>query len=260
MSQIRLALLGDPVSHSRSPAIHAAMLELADLSGDYTAIRADVITLQRTLSEMRSGEWHGLNVTMPLKGEAASRVDRVEGPARRAGSVNTVAREAGSLVGWSTDASAMRDLSEDPRFAESSLVRVFGAGQTAAATLAGVRDGVEVILSARHPEQAEALVGLLGRGAVAHWDAHTPNALVINTTPIGMSGDLFPTTALTGAVGFIDLPYSTSPTPASTWARAHGIPCVDGEEFLIRQAIASFEVWTGVRTDLFALLSLLRNV
>lgn len=247
------------MSHSRSPAIHAAMLELADLSGDYTPIRADVPTLERTLSEMRSGEWHGLNVTMPLKGEAASRVDRVEGHARRAGSVNTVAREDGSLIGWSTDASAMRDLSEDARFVESSLVRVFGAGHTAAATLAGVREGVEVILSARRLAQAEALVEVLGRGSVAPWDAHSPNALVINTTPIGMRGDWFPTTALAGAVGFIDLPYASSPTPTSAWARSHGIPCVDGEEFLIRQAIASFEVWTGVRTDLSALLSALRN-
>jgi len=84
--------------------------------------------------------------------------------------------------------------------------------------------------------------------------------LVVNTTPIGMSGEALPEPIVETAAGLIDLPYAASATSAITAAMGRGIPHTDGNEFLMRQAIASFAVWTDVEIELDDLVRALRNV
>lgn len=67
MTLYRFAVLGDPVDHSRSPTLHEAMLELAGLEGSYEKVRADRNVLSDTVAGLRTGDWHGLNVTMPRR-------------------------------------------------------------------------------------------------------------------------------------------------------------------------------------------------
>jgi shikimate dehydrogenase len=257
MTGYRFAVLGDPIEHSRSPDLHHAMLQLAGLSGEYLRIRADHIVLAETVEGLRSGEWDGLNVTMPLKEEAARLADELAPMAARAGSVNTLVRKGQTVVGHSTDCVAFRQIAADT-FAQSSVFHVLGAGGSAAAALAALSDDVTVYVSARRPEQADVIAGRHGAVTVA-WGTAVVGAVVINATSLGMKGETVPEAVLETASGLIDLPYGDRPTPAIREASSRGIEVVDGHEFLMRQAIESFHLWTGVSVGLSDLMGARRK-
>ena len=261
----RLALLGDPVDHSRSPAIHRILLELSDLDGEYTTVRADRARLVEAIAGLRSGYWDGLNVTMPLKADAAELADRLAPEAARAASVNTLVRVADAVVGHSTDAVAFSALLGDPRFEGAAPIHLLGAGGSAAAALAAIADSVDVYLSARRPEAAWSLVHRMGTDArprnmeVLAWGTAVAGALLVNTTPLGMEGESLPRPLLEGARGLIDLPYGPAETPAAALARQRGLPLADGNEFLVRQAMASFTIWTGADPSYPSVVTRLRK-
>lgn len=251
--QIRLALLGDPVGHSRSPAIHAAALRLAGLVGGYEAITARQPDLDHHLERLRRGELSGVNVTMPLKVAALDRSERSTQEARGAGSANTLRASGGAIEAHSTDVLAFVDI-----FAEldhGGPMLILGAGGSAGAALAA-RGGMTAFVSARDMSRA-AEVG--GDGTVP-WGEPVPGALVVNATPLGMRGERLPDGVLEQAAVLVDLPYGREETPAVGEAGARGLPTVDGVEFLTRQAAHSFEWWTGVAVEWTALLDAARKV
>lgn len=248
MSSYRFAVLGDPISHSRSPEIHTAMLEMAALHGAYERIRADQDVLSTTIAALRSGVFQGLNVTMPLKSVAAESSDRLTPDAERSQSVNTLTLTEGRVWGHSTDSATLRELATVERFPDAAAILLLGAGGSARAALAGIEDDRPLYVSARRLDQARRLTDTYG-GEVVSWGAGVAGALVINTTPLGMRGENLPSDVLEVAAGLIDLPYSSEPTPAMQAAARRHLPTVDGNEFLIRQAMASFRIWTGVLID-----------
>lgn len=254
----RLAVLGDPVEHSRSPQLHETMLEIAGLAGEYHRIRADEEVLRTAVDELRQGRWDGLNVTMPLKEAAARMADSLSPSAGKSGSVNTLIRSDSLIEGDSTDSSAFQDLLRSGRFADSTSVLILGAGGSAAAALASMEDASNVYVAARRTPPAEELTTRLG-GEVLPWGTGVAGALVINTTPVGMSGEGLPVGIVEAASGVIDLPYGSSATPAIRAAEGLSLPYCDGHEFLLRQAMASFRLWTGVETDYEAVVAALRN-
>lgn len=259
MPRYRLAVLGDPVEHSRSPELHAAMLALSGLEGTYERIRADAAVLASTVDELRRGEWHGLNVTMPLKGHAADLADRLSPPAATSRSVNTLQLSEGSVHGHSTDAAAITGLFENGRFGDVSTVLVIGAGGSSAAVLAALGDIYHVYVAARRPERAAQLTSV-SCGEPISWGTAVAGALVINTTPLGMHGEALPENIVSASSGLVDLPYASERTPAVVEAATLGIPYVDGHEFLVRQAIASFRIWTGVAVEYEVLAQTLRKI
>jgi shikimate dehydrogenase len=259
MTAYRFAVLGDPVEHSRSPQLHTAMLSLAGLEGEYLKIRADGEVLDETVQDLREGLWNGLNITMPLKAAAARASDSLSPQASLSGSVNTLRASGGLILGDSTDSTAFRELMADDRFAGVETVLILGAGGSAAAALISMPGEVNVYLAARRPERATQLAAR-HRGEVVSWGAAVADALVVNTTPLGMKGEDLPEGLLEVASGLVDLPYARKETPAVEFAGARGMPHADGHEFLLRQAIASFELWTGVKTGIGALRAALRKV
>jgi len=254
----RLAVLGDPVKHSRSPQLHETMLEVAGLAGEYHRIRADEDVLSTTVDELRRGHWDGLNVTMPLKEAAARIADSLSPTAEKSGSVNTLIRNDSRIDGDSTDSSTFRELFRSGRFADSTSVLILGAGGSAAAALASMEDVSNLYVAARRTPAAEGLTTRLG-GEVVSWGTGVAGALVINTTPLGMSGEELPIGIIEVASGVVDLPYGPSPTPAVEAARRLSLPYCDGHEFLLRQAMASFRLWTGVDTEYETVVAALRN-
>ena len=257
MTGYRFAVLGDPIQHSRSPELHGAMLRIAGLKGDYQRILANHEVLERSIDELRSGGWDGLNVTMPLKEEAARLSDDLEPHAARAGSVNTLVRAGATIVGHSTDCLAFRELLTD-RFDGVGSVLVLGSGGSAAAALSSISDPSQVYLSARNETRAEELAGRLG-GSVLGWGTAVAGALVINATPLGIGGGSVPGEVLGVASALIDLPYGSHPTSSARFADENGIDLVDGHEFLMRQAIGSFALWTGVHVTLGELAGAIRK-
>lgn len=255
----RFALLGDPVAHSGSPAIHRVLFALSGLEGHYETIRADEALLAGTLVDLENGVWQGLNVTMPLKRAAARLVDSLSPQARRSGSVNTLLVDRSGIYGDSTDSTAFRQLIARPAFSNCSSVLILGAGGSAAAALAAIDSDRHVYVSARRDVQAEELTARLGGEAIP-WGAAVATALLINTTPLGMRGETLPAGILDAAGGLIDLPYGTDPTPAVIAGEELGIPHVDGHEFLVRQAMESFSMWTGEELEYGPVVAAVRKL
>jgi len=260
MAGYQFALLGDPVEHSRSPEIHRVLFELSGLEGDYQTVRADRAALSEAVSDLRSGVWDGLNVTMPLKREAAGIADILTPQAERSGSVNTLVRALLGVEGHSTDGTTFLELVADERFdGIDGPVFVLGAGGSCAAVLAALAQDRRVHLAARNRAQAEEMARRFG-AEVVYWGATVADSLVINTTPIGMGGEMLPDGVIEVAAGLIDLPYGTETTPAIETAQRLGRPVADGHEFLTRQAMASFALWTGTEVGFDRLWAALRKV
>lgn len=257
MPALRLAVIGDPISHSRSPAIHTAALAALDIEGSYQARRVSPGEIEDVIADLRRGDLDGVNVTMPLKGLAAALVDDVAPEARRAGSVNTIVRHAnGRLSGHSTDISALRRMW--PRASDRPTL-VLGAGGAAAAACLAAPAGT-VYVSARRAGAVDNLADRLQMELVPlPWGTTVVEAVVVNATPIGMEGETLPDRTVALAAGLIDLAYGPRPTPAVMAARAAAIPTVDGIEFLVAQAADSFRLWTGREAPLDTMIRAAQN-
>lgn len=234
------------------------MLGLAGLDGEYLAIEADSRRLAEAVAGLREGRWHGLNITMPLKRDAARMADSLSERAARSGSVNTLSLRGGTVHGDTTDSVAFGEILDTSRFREGTTALILGAGGAAAAALTAVPPRMTVYLAARRADRAAALAARMGGEAVS-WGTAVAGALVINTTPLGMRGESLPEGVLEAGSGLVDLPYGPAETPAVVSAQHMGIPYADGHEFLLRQAIASFASWTGQQIELKELQQALRK-
>jgi shikimate dehydrogenase len=216
------------------------------IEGRYEAIRAGAAELSHAVAELRSGSLQGINVTMPLKAEAARLADVLTDEASRSGSVNTLRLHDDRVEGHSTDVIAARLAVADQRFEGSAPILILGAGGAAAAVLIGVAGRV-VFLSARNPERAAALVERCGIDVgLVRFGAGVAGAVVVNATPLGMGGETLSENIVGPASGVVDLVYGDAPTPTVRRALESGLAVMDGVEFLVLQAVASFQWWTGL--------------
>lgn len=253
----RFALLGDPVEHSLSPVMLGAAFAFSAIDAEYLALRADLDVLRDGIESLREGDWHGMNVTMPLKFDAAALSDELTVEASRAGSANTLRQSKGRVEGHSTDVVAFSDIA-GRRFDDLDEVLLLGSGGAAAAALAAFEDR-RVYVSSRDRRKAESLANRSGAAGVVDWGSAIEGGLLVNATPLGMHLELLPAGLVDSAEALIDLTYGANTTPAAARAAARGVPVVDGVEFLAVAAAASFEWWTGVPVDSDVLLEAARN-
>lgn len=246
-------VIGDPISHSKSPLIHRFWIEALGIEGDYRRAHvleaglADYITARRD-----DTEWRGCNVTIPHKIAVMDLVDDPGDVRGGIGAMNTVLRQPdGSLIGTNTDAAgfaaplAETDLAGQP-------VAVIGAGGAARAVLFALsRLGVgPVTIYNRTPLKAAGLLARFGlKGDVkALGTPLPPAALVVNTSALGMTGqppldiDLSP---LPEDAIVYDIVYAPLETPLLVQARVRDLATVDGLEMLIGQAALAFELFFG---------------
>lgn len=250
---MRFVLLGDPVGHSRSPAIHRAALAAVGLEGRYEARRVDVAGVYRACAEMRAGDLAGANVTMPHKRVAAAAADLLAPEAERCGAVNTLAPAEGRVVGHNTDVGGLHAVWEQAGMPAASPVLVLGAGGAAAAALVAF-GGSPLTVASRRAGAAGALAAALGVVArEVPWGEPVPGAVVVNATPLGMHGEPLPPAVMEEALGFIDLPYGAEATPALAEARRRGRPAAGGVDVLVAQAALAFRLWTGCEAPLEAM-------
>nr|PZN32063.1 MAG: hypothetical protein DIU67_08765 [Actinomycetota bacterium] len=211
---LRFAVVGDPVSHSRSPAIHTKALRLAGLEGTYVARRVPRGGMAAVVAGIRSGELDGVNVTMPLKGEAYEAAELKTPEAERSSSVNTLRLRDGLIEGHSTDVVAFAEAYG--KAPAGAPLLVLGAGGSARAAVAAWQGG-RVFVSTRDPQKAASL------GTPVPWGEPVEGAVVANATPIGMKGEDLPREVLEAANHLVDLPYGAQETPAVRYARERGI-------------------------------------
>ncbi len=224
------------------------------LKGTHVAVKADERRLAEEAKSLHQGRWSGLNVTMPLKEAAVRFCQRLTSEADGAGSVNTMGLEAGKVVGHSTDTVAVGLLLERDEMDGNDRVVILGGGGAARAAIAAIGDRTAWISTRGDSDTWTEGVRRLA------WGEMVEGALLINTTPLGMSGEPLPGSVVEASGGLIDLAYGTSATPAMGEATSRGIPAVDGVEFLSVACAASFEWWTGVGVDSNRLLEAARNV
>lgn len=257
---MRLLLLGDPVSHSRSPVMHAAALASGGIAGTYVARRVDRVGMDQAAVELKTGLIDGANITMPHKELAFELCDHADPDATRARSVNTWVAESGIIAGYSTDIVAVRRLWEEREFPTGPVV-ILGAGGAAAAVLVALESLAEPIVVARRSESARDLILTSGIPAtIGVWGNPVGPAAVVNCTPIGMVGDGLPRWAVGEATALFDMAYGAIATPAVEEARARGIRLVDGIDLLVAQAEASFELWTGQPAPADAMRTAVTNI
>jgi shikimate dehydrogenase len=246
---VKLAVLGDPVSHSKSPAIHNAALAAVGLAGTYEARKVDDRGVRAAFDEVRSGVLTGFNVTMPHKGLAAELCDRLDLDASRAGSVNTVARIEGAVWGFSTDVGGILDAwGELPA---DGPVLVLGAGGAAAAACVALSNRPIYLAARRFGAGADLAQRLAVRGpeitiGEVQWGVPVIGSVVVNCTPLGMKGESLPEDVLAAANGLLDMAYGSTVTPAVLAARGMGRKVVEGIDLLVSQAARSFAIWTGL--------------
>ncbi|MEA5413696.1 shikimate dehydrogenase [Synechococcus sp. BA-132 BA5] len=273
-----VGVLGDPVRHSLSPAMHNAAIAALGLDWAYLALPVAATDLAVVLRALAAIDCRGLNVTLPHKQAAAGLADELTSLAQRLGAVNTlVRRDGGGWLGTNTDVEGflapLRSLA-----ARDALV--LGCGGSARAVVAGLvdlgleriqvagRDGTRLGTFVRScSDWAPGLVPLA-------WGADTPVTtvapdplgaalasadLVVNTTPVGMAsgGDasaadrspLRPdqVAALSPEATVYDLIYTPRPTALLRLARQRGCRTIDGLEMLVQQGAASLRLWSGVQ-------------
>ena len=263
----RYAVIGHPIAHSRSPAIHARFAAATGHSIDYGRIDAAPADFERRVRGFFDAGGRGLNVTVPHKEAAAGFADHLTDRARRAAAVNTLALQPdGSLLGDNTDGTGlMVDLARLGFRVHGARVLVLGAGGATRGILGPLLETVPTSLTIanRTAGRAEALASEFQAGTTARlsgcgYDAlgtvtdAGPFDLVIHATSLGLQGEVPPLPA--GIVGpasaAYDLGYGTPDTPFLRWARLRGVRQAEqGLGMLIEQAAESFLLWRGVRPD-----------
>lgn len=248
----RLAVLGAPVAHSRSPVIHNAAFAALDMDGEwsYEAIEVSPDQFEQRVRAMPGEGFVGANVTVPHKGAALLVSERRSGVAREIGAANTLTFQEDEIRADNTDAQGlMESLPESPA---GRRALVLGAGGAARAVVwALTREGAEVSVWNRTPERAAKLCAELGGQAVED-PGPGDYELIVNSTSVGMHGeDPFEQLPLSGDwFGFsqtvVDLVYGERQSNLLSVAAEAGAEVVDGLEVLVRQGAASFRIWTGV--------------
>lgn len=260
----RLCVIGDPISHSKSPRVQNAMLQALGLGYEYSAVRVPAGETARWLDRARAEGWVGFNATMPHKEALVPLMDQLDRDARRMGAVNTVCIREGVYYGYNTDGGgflgALADLGVDPA---DKRVLVLGAGGAAKAVSASLAQaGATVTVANRTLAKAQALCRMdPDRLTPAGFDPATLTALaeesdlLVNCTSLGMTGasgdftDLSFLEGLPRGAAVCDAIYAPPETALLRRARELGHPTGNGLGMLVNQAILALECFVGGGID-----------
>ncbi len=268
----RYAVIGNPIGHSKSPAIHAAFARATGEDIAYVALLAPLDGFAATVRHFAAGGGRGVNVTVPFKQEAYALADERSESARAALAANVLDVRDGRFFAHNTDGvGLLRDLTVNLRCeVRGRRVLLMGAGGASWGVLGPLIEARPACLTVvnRTVDKAEALVRHFAQAAgdcvlegVAY-DALAASAydLVINATSAGLA-DAMP--AVSGAVfGPQTLAYDMvygKVTPFMRFARDRGARAIDGTGMLAEQAAESFYIWRGVRPDTAAVIAMLRS-
>lgn len=258
----RLGVLGWPVAHSRSPAMHNAALRVLGMEDwHYQKLPVPAEMFTETVRALGQAGFVGANVTIPHKQAALALADQSSDAARAIGAANTLTFAAdGTIAAENTDAPGLiAALDRLDGLPAHPSVLVLGAGGSARAAVWTLREAGarEVSIWNRTPERAAELAGELGARSV-DWPERAD--LLINCTSVGLErsasepeglNQLGLTFDQVGEYSYVvDMVYRSGVTQLLATAREHGARTLDGLEILVAQGAISFELWTGRRAPL----------
>lgn len=266
MAPALCGVLGHPVGHSRSPAIHNAAYAELGLDWRYVKLPVPPELFEETVRGLPGSGYRGANVTIPHKIAALELADGASPAARAVGAANTLTFADGAIEAENTDAGGLLDAIGGPVSGLRALVLGAGGAGRAAAWALREAGAAEVAVWNRTPARAEALARELG---VERAERPRPADLIVNATSVGLDADT-PDQAALEELGLlsidppplvVDLVYrGGGSTPVQAWAERAGAAVVDGLEVLVRQGARSFELWTGEPAPLAAMRAAARAV
>ena len=260
---IRLGLIGFPIDHSLSPALHHAALEACGLDGKYSLFPIkpdDSQGIKSIFDQIRRSELAGLNITIPHKQNVIRFLDELTSTAQAVGAVNTIYLKDGRLVGDNTDAPGFEAdlnnfLQEGSFGASNKSALLLGAGGAARAVAYVLLNmGWTITIAARRLEQARELAK--SQIHVIQYDAREIGLclsdfhLIVNTTPVGMNPNTNSSPWIEGLAfppeaRLYDLIYNPRETLLVRQARNSGLCARTGIGMLVEQAARAFQIWTG---------------
>ena len=261
-----VGLLGNPVRHSLSPAMHNAGLQALQLNWSYLALPCASENLKEVLQGLRAVNCRGLNVTIPHKQNVAELCQELSPLAKRLGAVNTlIPLDSGGWRGTNTDVEGfLTPLGEQSSW-QNCHGAIIGCGGSARAIAAGLQSLrlASITVIGRRQEALDAFIADLQRNdaPLTACLQSSPDLaslmkradLVVNTTPVGMAqhGDAqaFPLgeaiwSHLQESAMLYDLVYTPRPTAWLRWGQSRGHRCIDGLDMLVQQGAASLRLWS----------------
>jgi shikimate dehydrogenase len=252
------AVLGSPIRHSASPAMHNAAFAALGLNWHYLPLEVEPKNLRAAIEDACAKGFAGLNLTMPHKLLAVDMVDELDASAKMWGAVNTIKFENGRAIGFNTDADAIvtslrEDLKVELHGAKVLLLGAGGAGRTAALKLAA-ENVAELFLVNRTASKAEEIASEIKRQfpaiKVSIGYPKTDVDLILNATSFGLkSEDGLPLDekqfSLKQTRAVYDMIYKPAETKLLAAAKATGCKTANGIGMLVHQGAKAFEIWTG---------------
>jgi shikimate dehydrogenase len=262
----RLAIIGDPVGHSISPAIYNATFPAMGIDAHYEAWPTPRDQVAAAIAKLRAAGMLGMNVTVPHKEAVLDLLDEVDPAARAIGAVNCITKHEGRLIGHNTDKAGFIESLRNAGFEPSGChALILGVGGSARAVAVGLIEAgsAGLILAGRRPDAVATLAGHLhafapqasiSESTLSTMDLEAATAaadLVVNCTPIGMHGtgsedqSPLPAECLRKGLWVCDLVYRPPVTKLLREAQAAGALTLGGLEMLVLQAVESVRLWTG---------------
>ena len=275
-------IIGDPIEHTMSPAMHNAAFKALGLDYVYIPFKVKSLELKKAAEGIRGLNFRGMNVTIPHKVAVMQFLDRIDPLAEKIGAVNTIVNDGGILTGYNTDATGflqtLHDRNVEPAEKKVLLLGAGGAARAISHILTREKAQLTILNRKQELSWAEDLAARLSRNYKADIKAgeltnenlkKAINAadLLVNATSLGMSPDVdetpVPADLLHANLTVFDIIYNPLPTRLLREAKAAGAKTIDGLEMLVRQGAASFEIWTKIKppVDVMrqAVLSLLQK-
>ena len=267
-------IIGDPVSHSLSPAMHNAAFKSLSMDDVYIAYKVSSHELESSVESLRSVKISGFNVTIPHKIAVLQYLDEVDLLSRKAGAVNTVASIDGRFKGFNTDIQGFLQplLNRGIDFRGLSVL-LFGAGGSARAVVASLSSvtGISKLVVANRTynksselsKQAE-LQGLTSSVSMIEEAKVMAKRfdLIVNATSVGLQSNesILDSEDIDGSSTVYDLVYRPVMTKLLENARERGARIIYGYEMLLEQGAQAFEIWTGLKAPIPAMKKALFGV
>lgn len=266
------AVIGNPISHSKSPLIHTEFAKQTGQDLDYVTREIPLDGLEEGLKQLQAEGFKGINITVPFKEQVWQQVSNKSEHAMRAGAVNTlVFNDDGTLYGDNTDGIGLcRDLVDNHQIELANKhILLLGAGGAARGVIEPLLSyqPSQLFIANRTASKAKDLANLFkdfgnisGGGFT---DINDQFDVIINATSASLQGEVppLPNNVLANNASCYDMMYSNTDTAFITWAKQHhASKTIDGLGMLVEQAAEAFRIWRGIKPETQAVIENIRNL
>ena len=243
---VLVGITGNPLSHTKSPAMQDAAMKSAGINGKYLVFESpDLNDMEEVI---RGYDIRGINVTIPYKQKVIEHLDKVSEAAEKVGAVNTIINDNDKLIGDNTDIIGIEYALLDVPLRDRKVLILGSGGAARAACYALNSLGCNISVAGRNEETVKDVCKEFG--AEQHTGTVSGFDLIVNCTPIGLVGGKYPAdvSVMSKNQTVFDMVYGRG-TPLTMMAGAIGCKIVDGKEMLVGQGAASFKMWFGKEPD-----------